>query len=174
MCERLFAMTTATPGFPDNVPSEDLHWLAGLLEGEGTFLTGPPSAPRHPVLAVQMTDEDVVVRVATMFGRKASCWTPREARWQPTYIARVTGAKAVAWMTALRPLMGSRRQTQIDRAVASYEPRPVALLNDARAGDALAMLGCGCSVREVAARFGTSVWCIYDLRLGRTHKHLPR
>jgi hypothetical protein len=23
----------------------DLYWLAGLLEGEGTFIPGPPSAP---------------------------------------------------------------------------------------------------------------------------------
>jgi hypothetical protein len=26
----------------------------------------------------------------------------------------------------------------------------------------------------VAERFGTSIWCIYDLRLGRTHAHLAR
>jgi hypothetical protein len=29
-------------------------------------------------------------------------------------------------------------------------------------------------VREVARRYGVSVWCIYDLRSGRTHKHLAR
>jgi len=63
---------------------------------------------------------------------------------------------------------------QIDRAVASYDPRPVALLDDAGALRALQMLSRGHSVREVAAAFGTSVWCIYDLRGGRTHKHLSR
>jgi hypothetical protein len=26
----------------------------------------------------------------------------------------------------------------------------------------------------VAGRFGVSIWCIYDLRLGRTFKHLDR
>jgi len=77
-------------------------------------------------------------------------------------------------MTALWPLMGRRRQMQIDRAVASYDPRPVALLTDRSALQALRMLASGSSVREVAAEFGTSVWCIYDLRGGRTHKHLPR
>lgn len=121
-----------------------------------------------------MTDEDVVARVAAMFGRKTGRWQAAEARWQPTYIARVTGAKAVAWMTALRPLMSRRRRAQIDRAIDSYDPRPVALLDDAGALEALGMLASGSSVREVAERFGTSVWCIYDLRGGRTHKHLPR
>jgi hypothetical protein len=167
-------MAAPTPGLPDNVSSSDLHWLAGLLEGEGSFLKGPPSAPRHPILALQMTDEDVVARVAAMFGRRASCWQPREARWQRTFLVRVTGAKAVAWMTALHPLMGQRRREQIDRALASYEPRTSTLLDERSAREALALLRSGSSVREVAAHYGVSVWCIYDLRLGRTHKHLLR
>jgi hypothetical protein len=167
-------MNTVTLGYPSGIPTEDLHWLAGLLEGEGSFLKGPPSAPRHPVIALQMTDRDVVARVAAMFGRKVGCWQPPEARWQTTYIARVTGAKAVAWMGVLRPLMGDRRRTQIDRALSSYDPKPVALLDDAGATQALEMLASGSSVREVAEHFGTSVWCIYDLRGGRTHKHVPR
>jgi hypothetical protein len=33
-------------------------------------------------------------------------------------------------------------------------------------------LSAGDTVRAVAERFGVSVWCIYDLRLGRTFRHL--
>lgn len=77
-------------------------------------------------------------------------------------------------MTALRPLMGDRRQGQIDRAVASYDPNPSALLNDVTACEALELLATGRSVRAVAEHLGTSIWCIYDLRGGRTHKELPR
>jgi hypothetical protein len=77
-------------------------------------------------------------------------------------------------MTLLRPLMGSRRQAQIDRALACYDPRPVALLNDDTARAALQALGSGGAVKAVARRFGVSIWCIYDLRLGRTFKHLDR
>lgn len=68
-------------------------------------------------------------------------------------MVRVTGAKAAAWMTALRPLMGRRRRDRIDRALASYEPRPSALLDDGSARAALALLQSGGSVREVARRF---------------------
>ena len=152
----------------------DLHWLAGSLEGEGSFLKGPPSRPRSPVVSVQMTDEDVIARVAAMFGRTPSCWQSPQVRWRPTYIVRITGAKAVAWMHALRPLMGSRRQLQIDRALASYDPQSTALLNEDTARQALRQLASGRSVRVVAEGFGTSIWCIYDLRAGRTYKHLPR
>ena len=61
------------------------------------------------MVALQMTDEDIVTRVAAMFARKPGKWQPREAHWQPIYLVRITGAKAVAWMNALRPLMGLRR-----------------------------------------------------------------
>ena len=48
----------------------ELHWLAGLLEGEGSFMTGPPSSPGLPVIAVNMTDQDVMARLGRIFGRK--------------------------------------------------------------------------------------------------------
>ena len=77
-------------------------------------------------------------------------------------------------MTLLRPLMGSRRKAQIDRALACYDPHPVALLNDDTARAALRALASGGAVKAVADRFGVSIWCIYDLRLGRRYKHLDR
>jgi DNA-binding NarL/FixJ family response regulator len=77
-------------------------------------------------------------------------------------------------MKRLRPLMGTRRREQIDRALASYAPDPRRLLNEARAAQALRMLATGESVKQVAKKLGTSIWCIYDLRLGRTHRHLSR
>jgi hypothetical protein len=167
-------MADPPSGYPDAVARSELNWLAGLLEGEGSFLVGPPSAPRYPVLALQMTDEDVVARVAVMFGRKLGRWQSPRAREQPVFLVRITGAKAVAWMMALRPLMGERRRAQIDRAVASHAPTPTARLDDCAALQALRLLEGGSTVRQVAERFGTSIWCIYDLRGGRTHKHLPR
>lgn len=170
----MFAMAVPTAGHPNGATQPQLHWLAGLLEGEGSFLKGPPSAPRHPVIALQMTDEDVVQRVGTMFGRKVTRWQARNENWQATYCVRITGSKAVAWMTALRPLMGIRRRVQIDAAVASYDPKPASLLDDESAARALQLLASGRTVRDVAEQFGTSIWCMYDLRGGRTHRDIPR
>jgi hypothetical protein len=156
----------------EDVTDTELHWVAGLLEGEGSFLPGPPSSPRLPIISVHMTDEDVVARLGRIFGRKVYVGKPRNPRWRTSYMLRVTGGKAVRWMVLLRPLMGTRRQAQIDRALASYAPRPRAILTDETAAAALAALEAGETVKAVAARLGVSVWCIYDLRLGRTHKHL--
>ena len=89
-------------------------------------------------------------------------------------MVRVKGAPAVAWMRLLRPLLGKRRQGQIDRSIASYASKSNQRLYDWRARRALELLGQGLSVRTVASRLDVSIWCIYDLRLGRTHKHLSR
>jgi hypothetical protein len=156
------------------ISQQDLHWLAGLLEGEGSFLAGPPSAPRSPAVQVSMVDRDIIERAGSLLGVAVMVVPSRRDGWRTAYSVRVRGAPAVLWMQRLRPLMGGRRQAQIDRAIASYAPDPTRLLNDERATEALARLSNGESVRSVAERFGTSIWCIYDLRVGRTHSHLTR
>jgi hypothetical protein len=170
-CEHVFV--TPVRELPA-IPEFDLHWLAGLLEGEGTFLTGPPSAPRSPAIQFWMTDRDVVERASAMLGVGVMVVPARREGWKTAYAVRVRGIRAVLWMKRLRPLMGIRRRSQIDRAIASYAPDPRRLLDDSRASEALLRLASGEPVRKVAERFGTSIWCIYDLRLGRTHTHLSR
>ena len=123
-------------------------------------------------MQVVMVDEDIIARVAALLGVKAHPIRPRRAEWQPTYLARVRGAPAVAWMTALRPYLGRRRREQVDRALAGYAPRYTRKLKDADALRGLDGLAAGLSVREVAVDLGVTVWCIYHLRHGRTHKHL--
>ena len=121
-----------------------------------------------------MVDRDIVERAGALLGVATTVVPSRREGWKTAYCVRVRGARAVPWMERLRPLMGTRRQVQIDRGIASYGPDPRRLLDDERATEALARLAKGESVRQVAERFGTSIWCIYDLRLGRTHAHLAR
>jgi hypothetical protein len=154
--------------------SPDLDWLAGLMEGEGSFQAGPPSSPNLPILGIEMTDEDVVRRVADILGVTVQTIAPRRTRWKVTHAARIRGAKAVAWMVALYPLLGARRRAQVGRAVASYSCLSNRRLDDDAAREALNLLASGATVREVAKHFGVSIWCIDDLRLGRTHRHLDR
>jgi hypothetical protein len=156
------------------VDLRDLHWLAGLLEGEGTFIPGPPSNPRMPVIQVEMVDADVMARVGRLLGRKVTTLRARRAEWSATYQVKVTGGPAVGWMLHLHPLMGERRQRQIERALRCYEPLTTRILSDADVAVAIAMLAAGRTVREVAEHFVVSIWCVYDLKLGRTHKDADR
>lgn len=101
----------------------DMHWLAGLLEGEGSFCKAPPSQPNAVIVTVEMTDRDVIERVARLFGGSAiSFCKRREERWKPSFRVTVRGSRAVSLMGMLRPLMGQRRQRQIDAAMGSWNP----------------------------------------------------
>jgi len=96
-----------------------LEWLAGILEGEGSFLSGPPSRPRAPAIVVGMSDLDVVQRVAKLLGVNFVNVTERLPH-KTMYKTAVTGSRAVELMRLLHPLMGERRGRQIEKAIASY------------------------------------------------------
>ncbi len=101
----------------------DLGWLAGILEGEGSFMAGPPSSLNSTTLVMATTDFDVAARAAALLGtRPVIRCKPRQAHHKQAYQVCITGARARAWMYKLRPLMGTRRQAQIDRAIQSFDP----------------------------------------------------
>ncbi len=99
-----------------------LAWLAGLLEGEGTFLRPPPSTPNCPIVACRMTDRDVVERVAACFGTKVLAID--KGRYRTEYAATIKGSRAIEIMADIRPLMGNRRQRAIHAARSAYAPPP--------------------------------------------------
>jgi hypothetical protein len=87
----------------------DLIWLAGLLEGEGTF---DLQRGKYPRIRLAMTDRDVVGRAATLMGTKVRL-SLRKAPVTSTWHAEVQGPRAEALMEALLPYMGSRRSGRI-------------------------------------------------------------
>lgn len=92
-----------------------LHWLAGLLEAEGSFMSGPPSSPNLPLVTCSMTDRDVVERVAGMFGT-AVCKI-NKGRHLTEYRAVAKGSRAVALMADLHDAMGVRQSTRRSSAM---------------------------------------------------------
>jgi hypothetical protein len=102
----------------------DLHWLAGLLEGEGFFGTINSRVGgkcyRYPRIGVLMSDEDVIARVGRMWGIKVFVYDPPAPSRKRLYRVTKLGKGAVALMEQLRPLMGQRRQAQIDTVLAEW------------------------------------------------------
>jgi hypothetical protein len=98
-------------------------WLAGLLEGEGTFTTTRDRYLVYPKIVVKMTDEAVIAKASKIIGAPA-VWRaePRDPRWNVNFVAAVTGRGAARWMRELRPFMGLRRTAAIDAALAAYHP----------------------------------------------------
>lgn len=102
----------------------ELCWLAGWLEGEGSFLKPPPSDRVRCRVSGQCRDQDVIQRVASDLGVTPSrCDRARaQARgWSPTWKALSRGPAATELMLAIRPIMGERRTEQIDAALKAME-----------------------------------------------------
>ncbi|GAB3763755.1 LAGLIDADG family homing endonuclease [Microlunatus parietis] len=107
--------------------SEEIAWLAGILEGEGSFyLQRDRGIYLYPRVVVSMTDEDVIQRVADLFGAKiykvpvSPRYPARKQQWR----AVATGQRAVRLMKEIRPLMGKRRGAKIDEIIAYWESQP--------------------------------------------------
>jgi len=103
----------------------ELYWLAGWLEGEGSFLRPPPSDPRRARIAAHSCDYDVLQEVGRLI-RVTPQPDHRAARqrngWSPSWRVLCRGTRAVLLMEAIAPIMGRRRKRQIKRALdAAYK-----------------------------------------------------
>lgn len=101
----------------------DVAWLAGLLEGEGSFGVGSSSDRAYPIVSVQMCDEAIVSKAAAILGAPSvRSREPRKPRWRTTHVTTLVGSDAARWMQRLRPFMGERRADAIDAALLAYRP----------------------------------------------------
>lgn len=107
---------------------DDLHWLAGYLEGEGSFVAGGNRSPESGLygticICVSSTDRDVIERVAELFGNNkvynmlTHTYVGSFPNRKPQFRAQLGGDPAVRLMLELRPLLGERRKHQIGKAI---------------------------------------------------------
>lgn len=111
---------------------EEIIWLAGLLEGEGTFFCAAPTHRRPGIrVKLEMTDEDIVKRAAVLVpcATKVRACRARCDSWSTTYVKCWNGADAEYIMRAVLPYMGERRSAKIRECLAtpnlSHYPRGV-------------------------------------------------
>jgi hypothetical protein len=98
---------------------KELYWLAGWLEGEGSFCRPPPSSPRSPRVTGGSSDRDVIEEVARLLRVKPSRVRNRREHWSDYWRLVLNGGRAIALMQAIAPAMGKRRQQQISDAIRS-------------------------------------------------------
>ena len=100
-----------------DIPDGDRHWIAGLVEGEGSFYLRNRLDYPAAVFQLNMTDEDVVMRAYELSGEiggvrphaPGSRSVKQQWRW------RIAAGAEVAWfMDQMYPLMGKRRRAKID------------------------------------------------------------
>lgn len=91
-----------------------LGWLAGLLEGEGSFKWKKrPGREAQPQISIQMCDEDVIRRLAAVWNSAVARREPKHSHWSPSWETSIGGRKAFLVMRAVLPIMGERRAAKI-------------------------------------------------------------
>lgn len=144
---------------------KNIEWVAGLLEGEGSFLTGPPSQPNLPIIRCSMTDYDVLERLAESLGGLAVVsMRKQQEHHKDAYVVQLKGLRAVVAMRELRPYMGLRRQSQIDRALNSYVLAERGKVTRAERKQIAARFEAGESAHALADEFNVSHWAVYKMR----------
>ena len=94
---------------------EELHWLAGYLEGEGTF--GCYKNGKFLVLQAKTTDLDAATTVAATLEARVYTdnMTAKSSRLgsKQSFTVSIRNHKAAEWMMRIYPLMHARRKEQI-------------------------------------------------------------
>lgn len=132
---------------------ENIAWLAGLIEGEGCILVGKrENGAKSFRIAVNMTDKDVLCRVAEIsgIGSVRGPFQPVNAKHKPFYRWNINrGEYVMALLSALYPFMGERRKGRINEAFAAFRLARKAWSHGTRQGYEV---GCRChSCRAIHA-----------------------
>jgi hypothetical protein len=93
-----------------------IAWVAGLLEGEGTFVR---RGDKKLAISVHMTDRDIIERLqfVTGVGRVRACKKQREHH-KPSWRWTVASSKRAKELAMLvYPWLGKRRREKIDNIV---------------------------------------------------------
>lgn len=137
-----------------HIVEKDLFWLAGLLEGEGTFYMTKERNRCIPVMAVSMTDEDIIKRVSELWQRKYHCLKKQKEHHKCPYRVAICGAPAIEWMTLLRPFMGKRRSAKIKSIIEEFKGQPPKIIRrkiaDEQVREAYIKIANGLSLRKAA------------------------
>jgi transposase-like protein len=98
----------------------DLAWVAGFLEGEGSFCLLAGVAPR--VTAVQVEPEPLL-KLVNLFG--GSIYPKKTAGYgkKPVNYWNLGGAHGAALMMTLYPMMSSKRKEQIHKALSVWKSK---------------------------------------------------
>lgn len=90
-------------------------WLAGLLEGEGSF-THNGGCPR---VSLRMTDKDILERFAKELGVEYQEEAPPKSHWNMIFRCNIYGDRAAVLMERILPWMGERRSAKIRECLAA-------------------------------------------------------
>ncbi len=151
---------------------DKIIWLAGLLEGEGYF----GMSRNTPRVVVNMTDEDIIKKIAEMFN---VTYRPMKGKireshpeWKMCYNVTINGEKAISIMMSILPLMGQRRQEKIKEIIALWKKvsTPSNQKLNSRQANFIREEFDGKNYRELALKYRVSYAAIWNVVNNRVFK----
>lgn len=101
------------------VTTNQIYWLAGFLDGEGSFQNA-----NTPLISINQTDLDLVERVKQITNCSNSIGiTEANGNRKTLYYFTITGMSAIQWMMTIYPIMSVRRKSQIREIIATWKQR---------------------------------------------------
>nr|YP_002000412.1 putative LAGLIDADG homing endonuclease [Oedogonium cardiacum]YP_002000466.1 putative LAGLIDADG homing endonuclease [Oedogonium cardiacum]ACC97274.1 putative LAGLIDADG homing endonuclease [Oedogonium cardiacum]ACC97302.1 putative LAGLIDADG homing endonuclease [Oedogonium cardiacum] len=114
----------------ESISDVDIAWMAGLLEGEGSFgldkrskqryekSTSPPGA----YVKISMTDEDVIEKMAKLVNKTYYSPTRLTKKNKKVYILHIGDRESLlALLPRLFPYFGKRRQAEVQVCIDALE-----------------------------------------------------
>ena len=102
--------------------TEELYYIAGLLEGEGSFTSGANQhGTKYIDIKLKMTDHDIVEWVADKW--ECSIFTEHfENHWKTAYQTQLRRKKeCIEFLKLIYPLMGKRRKEKIESILEVFD-----------------------------------------------------
>jgi len=99
------------------ITTNQIHYVAGLLEGEGCF-----TYENTPIIILNMVDMDTVNKVRNIISPKSIIYKEDKGidrKFQ--YRIRSHASQAIGWMMTLYPLMSIRRKEEIRKAISRWK-----------------------------------------------------
>lgn len=76
-------------------------------------MNGYKTRPKQAGISVEMKDEDIIKRIADLWGVRYHACTPRKEHHSTTYKVHIRGERARDIMAQILPYMGQRRGEKI-------------------------------------------------------------
>jgi hypothetical protein len=135
---------------------EKIARAAGILEGEGSFLT--KSNGHRPLVQCHMTDHDVVLGLQELWGGQIYHYKGRKQGYKDSWQWYVGGEDAVRVMNDIKPFMYSRRTEKINKVIEIWENQKNKIKSIKENGDLAAKeyLETDLSLRKVAKKYGVT------------------
>ena len=100
---------------------KDLYYIAGLLEGEGSFTSTHSNTARYISIKIKMTDKDIIDWVADMW-ETTVYMQEYDNHWKTSYTTQLRRkAECIEFLKLIHPLMGTRRSQRIQEILEEFD-----------------------------------------------------